>query len=64
MPRPLPIVFNDGSYYETFLTTLSEAHRRFGIQILSYCLMDNHYHLLVKTPEANCRLTAVASSSK
>ncbi len=46
-------IFHDASYYETFLTTLSEAHRRFGIQILSYCLMDNHYHLLVKTPEAN-----------
>jgi putative transposase len=32
---------------------LAEAHQRFGIQILCYCLMGNHYHLLVKTPEAN-----------
>ncbi len=46
-------LFHDKRYLEVFLTCLSEAHQRFGIQILSYCLMDNHYHLLVKTPEAN-----------
>ncbi|MES9901940.1 MAG: hypothetical protein ABW168_04545 [Sedimenticola sp.] len=31
--------------------TLEEAHQRFGLQTLCYCLMRN-YHLLVKTPEA------------
>jgi len=36
-----------------FLHTLDEAHRRFGTQVLCYCLMSNHYHLLVKTTEAN-----------
>ena len=33
--------------------SLSEAHQRFGLQVLCYCLISNHYHLLVKTPEAN-----------
>jgi len=28
-------------------------HQRFGLQILCYCLMSNHHHLLVKAPEAN-----------
>lgn len=46
-------IFLDKDYFEAFLSTLAEAHQRFGIQILCYCLMDNHYHLLVKTPEAN-----------
>jgi len=46
-------IFHDAHYFEAFLTCLAEAHQRFGLQILSYCLMDNHYHLLVKTPEAN-----------
>lgn len=46
-------LFHDKYYFEMFLNCLSEAHQRFGIQILSYCLMGNHYHLLVKTPEAN-----------
>ncbi len=26
---------------------------RLGVQVLSYCLMSNHHHPLVKTPEAN-----------
>lgn len=46
-------IFHDEHYYEAFLRTLREAHQRFGLQILCYCLMSNHYHLLVKTPEAN-----------
>ena len=40
MPRSLRIEYEN-------------AHRRFDVQILCYCLMSNHYHLLVKTPEAN-----------
>jgi len=46
-------IFHGDAYYRAFLDTLAEAHRRFGLQILCYCLMSNHYHLLVKTPEGN-----------
>ncbi len=46
-------IFHDSAYYQAFLQTLSEAHGRFGIEILCYCLMGNHYHLLLKTPEGN-----------
>ena len=46
-------IFHDEDYFEAFLTTLSEAHQRFRVEMLCYCLMRNHYHLLVKTPEAN-----------
>jgi len=46
-------IFHDERYYAAFLATLAEAHQRFGIQVLSYCLMSNHYHLLLKTPVAN-----------
>jgi len=46
-------VFHDEKYFEVFLQTLGEAHQRFGVEVLSYCLMSNHYHLLLKTPEAN-----------
>ncbi|MBN1378213.1 MAG: transposase [Gammaproteobacteria bacterium] len=46
-------VFHGAVYFEAFLDALSEAHQRFDLQILCYCLMSNHYHLLVKTPEAN-----------
>ena len=46
-------IFHDKRYFEAFLNTLKEAHQRFGLQVLCYCLMSNHYHLLVKTPEGN-----------
>ncbi|MEW5056232.1 MAG: transposase [Cycloclasticus sp.] len=46
-------LFHNESYFEAFLKTLGEAHQRFAVQVLSYCLMSNHYHLLLKTPEAN-----------
>jgi REP element-mobilizing transposase RayT len=51
--RARQTIFHDDDYFEAFLTTLSEAHQRFGVEVLCYCLMKNHYHLLLKTPEAN-----------
>ena len=46
-------IFDNNQFFELFLTGLQEANQRFGLQVLCYCLMSNHYHLLVKTPEAN-----------
>ena len=36
-----------------FLQLLGEATQQFGIRVHAYVLMDNHYHLLIETPEAN-----------
>ena len=36
--------------FEDVLTT---AVPRAGFELLSYCLMGTHYHLLIQTPEAN-----------
>ncbi len=38
---------------QDFLKTLAEACRKTGWRVHAYCLMRNHYHLLVETPEAN-----------
>jgi len=38
---------------ELFLGTLEEMRVRFGIVIHCYCLMPNHFHLLMETPLAN-----------
>jgi len=46
-------IFHKAEYYELFLDCLEQAHQRFGIEIHAYCLMGNHYHLLVKTPRGN-----------
>jgi REP element-mobilizing transposase RayT len=36
-----------------FLGILEDYHERYGIFIHSYVLMDNHYHLVVETPQGN-----------
>jgi len=36
-----------------FLKTLAEACQKTGWQMHAYCLMTNHYHLVVETPNAN-----------
>ena len=38
---------------EKFLSYLQSATQRYGALIQVYCLMDNHYHLLVETPSGN-----------
>ena len=46
-------IFHAPTYYQAFLATLADAHERFGVRIHSYCLMGNHYHLLLQTPHGN-----------
>lgn len=41
---------------EKFVEYLEKAVERFSIIVHTYCLMSNHYHLLVETPEANLSL--------
>lgn len=35
-----------------FLDLLGETSQMWGLQVYAYCLMDNHYHLLVETADA------------
>lgn len=38
---------------EAFLNTLAETHELWGVEVFAYCLMGNHYHLCLRTPEGN-----------
>lgn len=49
----LNAIFLDDGDRELFLVCLSEVVTRFGWLCHAYCLMDNHYHLLIETPEGN-----------
>ena len=36
-----------------YLNCLRKAHERFGVVVHVYCLMPNHYHLILETPLGN-----------
>jgi REP element-mobilizing transposase RayT len=46
-------VFKSRRDREKFLTYLETATERYGAAIHAYCLMGNHYHLLIETPLGN-----------
>ena len=50
--RRLPIYTSDADY-RLFLDILGLVAERFGWRILAYCLMPNHYHLVIQTPLPN-----------
>lgn len=47
-----PIFFLSGDQ-TLFLKTLALSIKRFNLILHGYCLMDNHYHLLLETPDGN-----------
>jgi REP element-mobilizing transposase RayT len=46
-------IFFDDDDRRRFLDTLGDMAQRFAIDVLAYVLMDNHYHLLLRTARAN-----------
>lgn len=52
----LPL-FQKEADYEAFERVLEEAHAKFPIQILAYCVMPNHWHFVLR-PVEDGQLTA------
>lgn len=50
-------VFKTDRDRKRFLDYLQNARERFSLLIHAYCLMNNHYHLLIETPQANLSQT-------
>lgn len=46
-------IFYDRQDYQSFVGLLGEASEMWNIRVAAYCLMTNHYHILVQTPDAN-----------
>ena len=47
------VVYVDNRDREHFLDLLGEVHVRFRMRIHAYCLLANHWHGVLQTPEAN-----------
>jgi len=46
-------IFLDDVDRHDFIKTLAEACQKTGWEVYAYCLMGNHYHLVLETPSAN-----------
>lgn len=46
-------IFADAEDRASFLKLLQSVVKRYRWQCHAYCLMDNHYHLLIETPDGN-----------
>jgi len=46
-------IFDDDQHRTAFLNVLGEVISRFRWRCHAYCLMGNHYHLMIETPEGN-----------
>jgi len=46
------IFLNEGDFAD-FLRILGSVVKRYHFLLHAFCLMDNHYHLLIETPEGN-----------
>ena len=46
-------IFASDEQRQGFLDLLGDARERFGVETHAFCLMGNHYHLLLHTPQAN-----------
>ena len=50
------LLFGDAEDYLAFMRVVREAKQRFGLRILAYVIMPNHWHLIV-WPDTNLQLS-------
>ena len=46
-------IFSDKPDYLMFIDLLIEISEMWNVNVAAYCLMTNHYHVLLQTPDAN-----------
>lgn len=47
------VIFPDQDDYQRFMDLLEEGITMWNVRLAAFCLMPNHYHLVVQTPDAN-----------
>ncbi len=49
-------ILYDDKDKKTFIQKIVETFQEYDITCYAYCLMDNHYHLFIKTAQPNISL--------
>jgi putative transposase len=45
-------VFHEDKEYEAFIDLMAEAKTMYEVKVLAYCLMPNHFHMLLQPEKA------------
>jgi len=46
-------IFSDEADYISFIELMKDTSKMFNLRVSAYCLMSNHYHILLQTPGGN-----------
>ena len=46
-------IFSDKKDYLMFINVIKESVELWNVRVAAYCLMPNHYHILIQTPDEN-----------
>ena len=46
-------IYRSNDDYRYYISIVQETIKMWDLRIAAYCLMPNHYHLLVQTPQGN-----------
>lgn len=44
-------IFHNVADYDAFFRVLQYAYHKYSFKIVTYCVMSNHYHLLIRSPK-------------
>lgn len=58
------IIYHEDEDYLKFLEIVQDASDEYGFEVYAYCLMGNHYHLLVKITNENLSLALQKINSR
>lgn len=47
------VIFDDDKDREHFIESMANGVEEYGVRLYLYCLMSNHFHLLLETPSGN-----------
>ncbi len=46
-------IYKYDKHYHYFLSLLADVTERYRVEVHAYCLMSNHYHLMLHNPDGN-----------
>ena len=57
-------IFSKESHIKRYLYLINKYKKDFFIDIIAYCVMPNHVHMILVFPQEQCNLSAVVGSYK